>query len=583
MRMDPHSYADDAQGRVARVDLEWTVDFDARRLRGTATLTLAEAGAGPLDLDTRDLDIESVESGDGTPVPFSVDPRDDVLGQRLRVDRDRPLDILRIRYRTSTEASALMWLSPAQTAGGVHPFLLSQCQAIHARSLAPLQDTPRVRIRYGAHLTVPLALSAVMSAGPPTEVARTATTKTLRFDMPQPIPPYLMAIAVGDLAARDLGPRTRVYAEPSQLDAAAWEFAEAEETLEAAEALFGPYPWERYDFVVMPPAFPYGGMENPRMTFLTPTIVAGDRSLVSVLAHELAHSWTGNLVTNATNQDFWLNEGFTVYAERRLVEVLYGTANATLHARLGRLELEEVLAERAAAGRPTALWYDQTGLDPDGEFSRIPYEKGFLLVTAIERAVGREAFDAFLHRYIERFAFASIDTATFQRFLAEALPDLDLDLSPYLFENGLPEGAPEFPSRRWEELRALARTWSPGDGAEALNADAWTTTETLLFLQALAPLDAAGTEALAEALGLRQSSNAELQCVWLSRAISAGVADVMGEVEAYVARVGRTKLLKPVFAALATHAPPAAARLAAAYSARWHIATQRAVSALLAD
>lgn len=581
MREDPHSYADVSQGRIERADISWTIDFEARRLRGDVVLTFAETGSGSLHLDTRDLDVEAVMDDGDAPLSFSLDERHDFMGQRLVIDRDRDVRRIRIIYATSPEASGLMWLVPEQTTGGQLPFLLSQCQAIHARSLVPIQDTPRVRIAYSAEITLPSAMAAVMSAGPPTEVARTNGTKTLRFEMPQPIPPYLMAIAVGDLVSRDLGPRTRVYAEPDQLEAVAWEFAEAEQMLEAAEALFGPYRWERYDFVVLPPAFPYGGMENPRMTFLTPTLVAGDRSLVSVLAHELAHSWTGNLVTNASNQDFWLNEGFTVYAERRLIEVLYGSPMATLHARLGRVELDEVMTEREAQGRPTALWYDQTDLDPDGEFSRVPYEKGFLFVTALERSVGRETFDAFLQRYIERFAFQSLDTRSFEAFVRAELPEAKINLKQWLYEEGIPDDAPDFPAPRLKELNDLARGWSAD---QKLATEAWSATEILLFLQTLGPLDATGTEALATQLGLRETQNAELQCLWLSRAIEAGVEGVEDEVRAFVERVGRTKLLRPVFAALAAREDlrDFTKELIDKHQPRWHVATRRAVHQLVA-
>lgn len=575
MRDDPHSYADVSQGRIERAEILWTVDFESQRLRGEVRLTLSEATKGPLDLDTRDLQVEAVVSGDA-PLAFELGEPHPFMGQRLRIERDRPVKELRITYATSPEASGLMWLKPEQTTGGQLPFLLSQCQAIHARSLVPLQDTPRVRVTYGAEVSLPETMAAVMSAGPPEEIARADGTKTLRFEMPQPIPPYLLAIAVGDIASQDIGARTRVYAEPAELEAVAWEFAEAEQMLEAAEKLFGPYRWERYDFIVLPPAFPYGGMENPRMTFLTPTLVAGDRSLVSVLAHELAHSWTGNLVTNASNEDFWLNEGFTVYAERRLIEALYGAPDATLHARLGRLELEEVLGERQAQGRPTALWYDQTDLDPDGEFSRVPYEKGFLFVTALERAVGREAFDAFLQRYIERFAFQSLDTRGFESFVREALPGAEIDLETWLYGEGLPDDAPDFPSPRLQQLGELARSWKPG---QPLRSDDWNVTETMLFLQSLRPLGAEGTELVAEALGLRKTQNAELQCLWLSRAIEAEVEGVEPEVRAFVGRIGRTKLLRPVFAALAERDDLKAftRELIDNHQPRWHVATRRAV------
>ena len=582
MRRDPHSYADLAQGRTTHLTFHWTVDFEARVLRGSTRLELDEARDGPLDLDTRGLQIEAVVDEDGEPLAFDLSEPDPVLGARLPIQRDRQVGTLEIRYQSSPEATALMWLEPAQTAGGSRPFVLTQCQAIHARSITPVQDTPRVRASYRAEVTIPENMSAVMSAAPGEETpGADAGGRTLSFEMPQPIPSYLLALAVGELDHRDIGPRTRVYAEPSVVEAAAWEFADAEKMLEAAEKLFGPYAWDRYDFIVLPPSFPMGGMENPRMTFLTPTLIAGDRSLVSVLAHELAHSWTGNLVTNATNEDFWLNEGWTVYAERRLLEALYGVEDATQQARLGRMTLEETFEERRGAGQSTALHYDQDGLDPDREFSKIPYEKGFLLLVALERAVGREAFDGFIQGYIDRFRFRSIDTATFVDFVRAELPEAkDVDLESWIGGEGLVAEAPRFASKRLEELSALAEAWTPDDRPPA---DGWTTTETLFFLAELPRLDAAATEALGEWLGLRETRNAELQCAWLVKAASARVDGVEDELRAFVDRVGRTKLIKPVLAAMIDAGmKELAEELIASNRPRWHSSTRLVVDGLVA-
>ncbi len=584
MRDDPHSYADLTQGRTTHLELDWEVDFEARRLRGTVRLTLDAAAAGPLDLDTRALCITAVVGDDDTPLAFELDQEDAVLGQRLRVQRDRATKILTIHYETSPQASALMWLEPSQTDGGKHPFLLSQCQAIHARSMVPLQDSPQVRATYTARVKIPAALSAVMSAAPATRASEvTSGTHTLVFEMPQPIPAYLLALAVGELDSRDLGPRTRVHAEPGVVEAAAWEFSEVEQMLAAAEGLFGPYPWDRYDFIVLPPSFPMGGMENPRMTFLTPTLLAGDRSLVSVLAHELAHSWTGNLVTNATNEDFWLNEGWTVYAERRILEQVYGGEAALQDAQLGMVTLQQALEEREAAGQKTALSYPQQGLDPDSEFSKVPYEKGFLLITALERAVGRKAFDAFIQAYLARFRFCSLNTAGFAEFVREVLPRAaqEVDLDAWLYNEGLPSDAPEFHSERLTELAELANGWTADRTPPP---EDWSTTETMFFVSQLSPLSAVATEALGDWLGLRTSGNAELQCVWLTRAAAAEVAGIEPALREFIGHVGRTKLLKPVVAAMAESPGlrSLAEELVAANLPRWHGSTRIALNTVFA-
>ena len=540
MRRDPHSHADLDQGRTEHAHFSWVVDMQARELRGSVKLRLADARTGPLDLDTRGLRIERVDDAEG-PLSFDLSDADPILGQRLRVQRERPTRELTITYRTGA-ATGLMWLEAAQTASGA-PFMLSQCQAIHARSLAPLQDTPRARITYSAQLRLPEGSSAVMSAAP----GATDADGSLTFDMPQPIPPYLLAIAVGNLASRDLGPRTRVWAEPGVVEQAAWEFADVERMLSAAEDLFGPYAWDRFDFVVLPPSFPLGGMENPRMTFLTPTLLAGDRSLVDVLAHELAHSWTGNLVTNADNEHFWLNEGWTVYAERRILEALYGTEAAVLSAALGRVQLDQVIARRAAEGRSTALTYPQVGLDPDDEFSLVPYEKGFLLLVTLEQAAGRTRFNAFTRAYIERFRFQSIDTATFVGFVSEQLGDLSIDLEPWLIGDGLPPEAPRFRSERLQELQTAADGFLRGTAPP----NTQSTTELLYYLAALPQgLTAVQLERLDVALGLRETQNAELQSVWLSLAARAGLSSEDAALEGFVGTIGRGKLLRPVFEGL---------------------------------
>ncbi|MDD5304941.1 MAG: M1 family aminopeptidase/hydrolase, partial [Elusimicrobia bacterium] len=305
-RVDPHSFFDDAQPRTHSWRLRLRADFERKILRGEATLVFKADAHGPLDLDTKGLSIERVVGGDGSEVPFEFGPEEPILGRRLRLLLPAKTKCVTLTYETSPSAVGLQWLSPEQTEGKRLPFLFSQCQAIHARTVLPCQDSAIARVTYEAQVTVPEGLTAVMSAGPAGDAPAEAGWRAFRFSMPQPIPSYLFALAVGELEGRDLSHRCRVWAEPATIEAAAWEFADTESMIARAEALFGPYDWDRYDMLVLPPAFPYGGMENPRMTFLTPTLLAGDRSLVDVVAHELAHSWTGNLVSNATAEHFWL-------------------------------------------------------------------------------------------------------------------------------------------------------------------------------------------------------------------------------------------------------------------------------------
>jgi aminopeptidase N len=546
MRLDPHSYADTTHPETASLALRATVDFASRTLRAEATLTFRAPGAGPLDLDTRGLTIHGVTDLAGAALPFTLHPADPILGERLAITLPAGTSGVRIRYTTSPDASALQWLAPAQTAGGKAPFLFSQCQAIHARSVAPLQDTPRLRIRFEAWITVPTGLTAVMAAAA-TGQSEGPDGTTFAFTMPQPIPPYLLAFAVGDLASRDIGPRSRVWAEPSQLDAAAWEFGDVEAMIVAAEELFGPYDWERFDVLTMPPSFPYGGMENPRLTFLTPTLLAGDRSLVNVLAHELAHSWTGNLVTNANAEHFWLNEGFTVFAERRILEALEGPEMAAMHAALGRSALESEVRRFAATPGLVRLRTHLDGVDPDDAFSQIPYEKGYLFLRTLEDAVGRPAFSSFLRRYIQHFAFQSITTDDFVAFVEAELPGvLDrVGAAEWLDGEGIPANAPRARSERLVALETLG-----GAAPSEEQAASWTPTEWTLYLDSV-PRPASPELCAWLDTRIGASTNYEIAVSWLKLAIASGHLSVLPRVETVLTHVGRMKYLRPLYGALA--------------------------------
>jgi leukotriene-A4 hydrolase len=553
MRQDPHSYADDTQPRTCAWDLQLTVDMAARRLTGQVTLTLDGAQGGPLDLDTRALAVERVEDAQGNAIPWVLDPADAILGARLRLTLPKGCDHVTLHYATSPDATALQWLEPQQTAGGQHPFLFSQCQAIHARSMVPCQDTPGIRVSYRAALTVPAGLTAVMAAASVGHGAGTpAGTTTFRFEMPQPIPSYLLALAVGDLASQDLGPRCRVWAEPKVLPAAAREFSDVERMVTAAEGLLGPYLWDRFDMLVMPPSFPYGGMENPRLTFLTPTLLAGDKSLVNVVVHELSHSWTGNLVTNASLEHFWLNEGFTVYAERRLQELLEGPQGAALHAAIGLAGLREDMERLGRDGPLTRLRTQLQGTDPDEVYSQVPYEKGFLFLTRLEAAVGRPAWDVFLRAYIETFRFQSITTDTFVAFLRKTLPQAAaaVDLDTWIHGTGLPKDAPLPHSARLDELVALCAAWRNGTRPPVDTLKAFSPTDWQVVLARLEHLPVAECAFLETTFDLGHSGNMEVRVGYLTLAVRAGHAAALPQVDHTLRTVGRMKYLRPLYTAL---------------------------------
>jgi aminopeptidase N len=513
-----------------------------------------------LILDTRDLEIRGVETpregGPAQPVPYQLGRRDPILGTPLRIELPEDANRVTIRYRPSRQAHALQWVEPAGTAGGRHPFLFSQSQSIHARSWIPCQDSPGVRVTYDAtiELSDP-ALKAVMAAEGPLPARDFHPERPrYRFVMDQPIPSYLIALAVGDLQFQNMGPRTGVWAEPSVLEAAARELADTERMLEAAESLYGPYRWTRYDLLILPPSFPFGGMENPRLTFATPTILAGDRSLVALVAHELAHSWSGNLVTNATWDHFWLNEGFTTYLERRIVEAVFGPDRAAMERLLGRQELRKTLA--ALPARDQILNVDLKGRDPDDGFTQVPYEKGAAFLETLEARFGRDRVDAFLKDYFTRYAFQSVTTADLERDLRERLfPPTGtepVDLHLWLHRPGLPPDAPVPVSDRFQKIDDLMRSWR--DGKTPLNAFPvadWSTQEWLHFLNALP--ERLPNHVLAEldaAYKLTDRGNAEIAVAWLLIVIRNQYQPAQARLESFLKTVGRRKFLAPLYAEL---------------------------------
>lgn len=584
-RLDPHSFADDTHAIVTHIDWVASVDFTAHRLEATATLRFRASSAleSQLVLDTRGLAVTEVSTSSGRPLEWSLGDAHEIYGSPLTVQLEAGTEAIRITYRTATDASALQWLEPAQTDGGQQPYLYSQCQAIHARSVLPCQDTPSRRITYSAAMTVPDGLVAVMAAAAKSKEINGASA-TFHFEMPQTIPPYLFAFAVGALVSKDVSARSRVYAEAGMLDAAAWEFGEVEKHIAIAESLYGPYDWERFDMLVMPPSFPYGGMENPRLTFLTPSLIAGDRSLVNVLAHELAHSWTGNLVTNTNAEHFWLNEGFTVMAERRILEALEGKEMAELHAALGRNELEAAVNNFTAAGTPelTRLRTKLDGIDPDAAFSQVPYEKGYSFLRALEEAAGRPAFDAIVKSWLHAHRFGAVDTDDFIAHFEKHSPGLleKVNAAQWLDAPGIPSNCPKASPAKLAAVERLAGTVPKAEATKS-----WSATEWQLFLELSKHrfLSIAALTELDARFGLSTSKNAEVHVGWLLLALESGHHAVMPQVEAFAGRFGRMKYLKPLFKAMAGQ-PALGAKALALYEKlrmRWHLIAQQTVGRLL--
>jgi len=571
---DVHSYANPGETRVAHAALDLEVLFRERILRGSVDLSLdrVDPSAAAVVLDTRGLDVLGAETSAGgsgwTAARFELGTADAILGAGLTVPLRRGDDRVRIAYRTRPGASGLQWLEPAQTAGRRHPFLFSQSQAIHARSWIPIQDTPQVRLTYEARVRTPPELTAVMSAGGNPEGRRGGE---YRFAMPQRIPAYLLAIAAGDIGFASMSRRTGVYAEPSVVEASAREFEDTERMMEAAERLYGPYRWERYDILVLPPSFPFGGMENPRLTFATPTVLAGDKSLVSLIAHELAHSWSGNLVTNATWRDFWLNEGFTTYIERRIVEEVYGADAASMEAVLGRQDLEEEIGRLDDPDE--ILHIDLTGRDPDDGATRLPYEKGSLFLRSLEELFGRERFDAYLRGYFDRFAFRSILTEDFLDDLRAHLFASDegrarrVPIDAWIEAPGLPQEAPRPSSPALDAVARIAEDWSAGRAApDSIPFGRWSTQQRIQFLRRLpTTLPPARMAELDAAFGLTASRNNEVAFQWLLMSLRSRYAPALPRLEEFLVSIGRRKYIKPLYEEL-VRTPEGLARARAVYA-----------------
>jgi leukotriene-A4 hydrolase len=592
--LDPLSYARYDQVKTSALHLDLKADFARKTLSGHADLTLdwIDKSARTLDLDTLDLAIARVEAqradGGWSAVPYKLDTLDAEKGQALRITLAGQPSKVRIHYRTAPAAAALQWLSPAQTMSGKRPFMFSQSETIAARSWVPLQDTPAVRFTYSARIDAPQGLRVVMSADNDPK----ATGKGgWNFRMPQPVPSYLLAIGIGELKAARLGARTGVYAEPKRIKAAAYELADTEKMVAAAESLYGPYRWGRYDMLVLPPSFPIGGMENPRLTFLTPTMIAGDRSLVDLIAHELAHSWSGNLVTNASWKHWWLNEGFTTYVTTRILEKMYGEDVATMNLQLEQEEAIELLATLPKA-KQALLTRDA---DTSAQYytdEELAYPKGAWFLRTLEQRAGRVVFDPFLRGWFDQHAFQSVTTEQFVSYLRANLlaknPKVmsDAELDEWLYGAGIPASAERAASPRLAALDARTAAWLKGDVPTAkLDTKKWNATEWMKFLNDIDnKASAAQLKELDKAFGLARSTNNEVAFRFYRAAVHAGYRDVRAPLQAFLMSVGRQKFVVPLYTALRQN-PDDSAWADGVYKAaraRYHPVTQGSVDKQMA-
>jgi len=553
----PHTFSQVDSVKMTHIHLDLKADFKTKTLSGIAQLTFKYIK--PIEsiiLDTRALTINSVRADckDKTPLSFKMGKEDKILGTPLIISNPNQCPQISINYKTSPQASGLQWLDKELTADKKYPFLFTQSEAIHGRSWIPMQDTPAIRVTYDATIYTPKALRAVMSAKNDPE---SPLSGVFHFNMPQAIPPYLIALAIGDLHYHSWVKRSGVYAEPALLEAAAKEFEDTPAMISATEKLYGPYPWQQYDLLILPPSFPFGGMENPRVSFITPTVIAGDKSLTSLISHELAHSWSGNLVTNGRWADIWLNEGITSYIENRIIESVYSRSLAKMEQVLSYQALQKDLAELDKKDQSLVLPLE--GRDPDDAFTDVPYNKGALLMFYLEDKFGRQHLDNFLKGYFKQFSFKTITSPKFLNYLDEHLlktyPKVGItskNIRKWLYQPALPNDAVIPTSQRLQKVAEDIKKWNKTLSINSFSPKNWSYQEWVYFLNNIKQqLDVNSLAKLDKKYHLTQTGNAEIALAWFPIVIKNHYQAGYSAIEHHLISIGRRRLILPLYKLLA--------------------------------
>ncbi|KAI8894300.1 peptidase family M1-domain-containing protein, partial [Globomyces pollinis-pini] len=563
---DPNSYANTHEIVITHAHLNWNINFNQKLITGSVELSFKAIthGVSLILLDTRYLSIKSISDTESTDVKFQYLENHSKFGTPLQIQLNHPLQSneaikLVIEYQTTDNCTALQWLDKNQTIGKQYPYLFSQCQAIHARSIIPCQDTPGIKFTYSAKVTVERPFVALMSA-----VQTNHTGDTFTFEQKTAIPSYLIAIAVGKLEGIKVGPRTTVWSEPEVVKSAAWEFEETELFIKAGEDLLTPYEWGIYDLLILPPSFPYGGMENPCLTFVTPSLIAGDRSLVDVVAHELAHSWMGNLVTNKNWEHFWLNEGFTVFIERKILGRIYGEPFRNFHAILGVKDLQDSVDDFGEAeAHYTCLCPKLANESPDDAYSSVPYEKGFNFLIYLETLLGGSViFEKFIKAYVVEFSHKSITTDDFKMFLYQYFTNqketLDkVQWNDWLHKPGMPIVTNLFDDSLVKSSQDLAKRWNEHSKSLDLftksEFDTFTSNQKVMFLETLSQYEALDTtvmDQLEKAYNLNDYKNCEIKFSWQMLCLKFNAQFIVPHVIDFVTSMGRMKYVRPLYKSL---------------------------------
>lgn len=576
---DPNTLSNYNAWRTKHTTANFEIDFDAKHLKGDVTLSLERLARSEssITLDTSYLDVSSVKV-QGEEAKFELtSSRQGPYGSPLKIivseKHQGPQFDVNISVKTTKDCTALQWMTPAQTSNKKHPYMFSQCQAIHARSLFPCQDTPDVKSTYTFNIrsSLPVLASGLPTGARDFKHGQEGKPGTLLYTFNQPIPmaSYLFALASGDLASASIGPRSSVWTGPEELTACQWEFAaDTEKYIQTAESIVSPYAWTQYNILVLPPSFPYGGMENPIFTFATPTVVSGDRQNVDVIAHELSHSWSGNLVSNASWEHFWLNEGWTTYLERRLQAAIHGGfQHRDFSAIIGWKALTDSINQFGTDHEFTKLIPNLKGQDPDDAFSSIPYEKGFTFLLHLEKLLGLEKWDAFIPHYFKTYSRKSVDSYEFKSTLlaffatdATATEKLNsLEWDSWFYSPGFPP-KPDFDTSLVDECYDLAAKWTAAVHAprsftpHPADVEGWTANQLLVFLETLQTASPLLTPQLVQSLGaaysLRSSRNVEVLSRYYVLGLKAGDEVVYQPAAELLSRVGRMKFVRPLFKGL---------------------------------
>jgi leukotriene-A4 hydrolase len=602
---DESSFANINDLHTKHFDLQIELDFDNSLIYGTQTIfmTTKKWFVNHVDLDVRDLDIKSVTDTKGNALPFQVvSGLNDELGQKLEIQIPKKWFpnsevALVITYVTSQDASAVSWLTKEQTAGKKLPYMYTQCESIHCRSVAPLQDTPAIKATYTIHAISPVEM-VVRASGNITHEYTDEEHRHTKFEMTIPVESYLLAFASGNLVEKQLGKRTFVITEPELMEKCVSELQDLEKAVEAAESYITPYVWGVYKVLMLPPSFPYGGMENPLMTFANSGLVTGDKSSFRLFVHELSHSWFGNLVTNENWSNFWLNEGFTVFLERKTDSILYGVDASKVAAKRGNSSMHMDIENFGETSNYTSLHPEMNGNHPDTSISGIPYEKGFQFLYFLESQVGEEQFQSFLQSYVNQFSEHSLNVEEFIDFFTkfvnkkfdktsskEILDNIDWDA--WIYQPGKPPVQVDLETQVYKTAIQVAQNFLTGQESEQDVSD-WTSFDlslrSIVLIELLSnyqQLSAERVQKIDQLLSVSSETNPQLKYTWLTLSVYTGAeASPFPESESFVGSIGRYAIIVPVYRAMISQDQTQARAIFEKYTPFYHPITRQVVENL---